>query len=98
MVAQQQEPAMPAAMPSWPPPPAAAPGWAPGVISQRPPRDATPTAQDAYDRPLYPVRPSVPQVAGFGPARKSAFRPWMLLIGALVMAIVAFLITRMFLR
>jgi len=77
-------------------------GWAPPIAAQHPPRDATPTANDAFDRPMYPVgpagRPSVPQVAGFGPPRKSALRPWMLVIGALVMAALAFVITRMFIR
>jgi len=75
--------------------------WAPPIAAQHP-RDATPTSNDAFDRPRYPVgpavRPSVPQVAGFGPARKSPLRPWMLVIGALVMAAVAFLLTRMFIR
>ncbi|HEY1556102.1 MAG TPA: hypothetical protein VGF94_14790, partial [Kofleriaceae bacterium] len=72
------------------------------IAAQHPPRDATPTAQDTFDRPLHPgmpaQRPSVPTVAGFGQARKSPLRPWMLVVGALVMAALAFAITRLFIR
>ncbi|MEO8705677.1 MAG: protein kinase, partial [Kofleriaceae bacterium] len=93
MLPPQQQPQQ---QPMQPPPG----NYAWGVQSQLPPRGASPTAQDMYDRPSYPPnRPSVPQVAGFGAAKKKppALRPWMLVVGALVMAGLAFAITRAFL-
>jgi eukaryotic-like serine/threonine-protein kinase len=83
---------MPPGMPGMPPQ-----GYAPwGVQPQIPPRHASPTAQDLFERPVYPQqRPSMPQVAGFGPrARPPILRPWMLIVGALLMAVLAFAITR----
>jgi hypothetical protein len=61
-------------------------------------REATPTARDRLerpDRPLAPVRPSVPEVAGFARQPKPSLRPWMLIAGALIVAAFAFVITRM---
>ncbi|HEU0037625.1 MAG TPA: serine/threonine-protein kinase [Kofleriaceae bacterium] len=70
------------------------PNW--GVHPQLPPRGASPTAQDMYERPVYPQnRSSTPQVAGFqGPPKRLVLKPWMLVIGALIMAGLAFAITR----
>ncbi|HUJ63513.1 MAG TPA: serine/threonine-protein kinase [Kofleriaceae bacterium] len=81
-------------------PPPGPMGWAPPIAAQRPPRDATPTAQDSHDRQSRPSvdRRSMPQVAGFQRKRKGGLKPWMLVVGALLMAVLAFLITRMFIR
>ena len=73
--------------------------WGPPIAPQRPPRDATPTAQDSFDRPVFPQpRPSLPHVAGFGQKRppKYGLKPWMLVAGAILVAILAFVITRAF--
>jgi hypothetical protein len=73
------------------------PNWAPPIAPQQPPRDATPTTHDSFDQPMFPNRPSSPHVAGFtNRTRKVALQPWMLVIGALVMAALAFAITRAF--
>ena len=73
------------------------PNWAPPIAPQQPPRDATPTTHDSFDQPVFPNRPSSPHVAGFtNRTRKVALQPWMLVIGALVMAALAFAITRAF--
>jgi serine/threonine-protein kinase len=94
-------PAM-APLPQPPPPlaPTAPPVWgAPAPISpQVPARDATPTARDSFDQPLFPPPASSrPQVAGFRGPRITGLQPWMLVVGALVMAAIAFAITRAFL-
>ncbi|MBC7975346.1 MAG: hypothetical protein H7138_10195 [Myxococcales bacterium] len=41
-----------------------------------------------------------PYVAGFGPrpAKKAALQPWMLVVGALIMAALAFAVTRAFIH
>jgi hypothetical protein len=70
--------------------------WGPQIAAQIPPRDATPTTQDAFDRPAYPQRASMPQVAGFQRSKKTGINPWVLIVGALVMAALAFAITRAF--
>ncbi len=89
--------AQPGAPPFVPSQPAGAyPGWNPPIATQRPLRDATPTARDAFDQPVFPNRPAMPQVAGFNRPRKAGLQPWMLVIGALVMAALAFAITRAF--
>jgi serine/threonine protein kinase len=76
------------------PPPLPAP-----IAPQRPPRDATPTTQDLFERPVYPVRPSQPKVAGFGaPHDQRGFLIWLLVVGSVVLAMLAFLVTRLFLR
>lgn len=72
--------------------PGAYPAWG-NVQPQLPGRAASPTAQELYDRQV-PYRPSSPHVAGFGPARRPALQPWMLVVGALLMAAIAFAITR----
>ncbi|MEO8846755.1 MAG: protein kinase [Kofleriaceae bacterium] len=87
--------------PQPPPPQLAYPAWGPPIAAQQPPRDATPTAQDSLDRPLYTQpRPALPpRVAGFNHgarAPKYAFKPWMLVVGAILVAILAFVITRAF--
>jgi serine/threonine-protein kinase len=76
-------------------------GWGPPIAAQMPPREATPTAPDQYDqRAMYPNRPSMPQVAGFtnrGTIKtRGGLKPWVLVVGALVMAALAFVITRAF--
>ncbi len=70
------------------------PVW--GVQPQLPPRGASPTAQDMMDRPVLQQHPQMPYVAGFGqrPANKAVLQPWMLVIGALIMAALAFAVTR----
>ncbi|MBV8759768.1 MAG: serine/threonine protein kinase [Deltaproteobacteria bacterium] len=86
-------------LPFQPSPPAAPyPAWGSAIAPQRPPRDATPTARDSFDRPMFPPRPSQPQVAGFGAEKKKTLKPWVLVVGALVMALLAFAITRAFIR
>jgi serine/threonine-protein kinase len=88
---------MPAAPPFAPSHNAGAyPGWGPPIAAQRPVRDATPTARDSFDQPMFANRPSAPQVAGFNRARKQGVKPWVLVIGALIMAALAFAITRAF--
>jgi hypothetical protein len=78
-----------------PPQPAGGyPSWAPPITAQRPAREATPTARDSLDRPAIPNQPAGPQVAGFARARKPTLQPWLLVIGALAMAALAFAITR----
>src|SRR3569623_31123 len=85
------------ALPFQPAPPAAQyPARGSAVPPQRPPRDATPTARDAFDRPVFPHRPSQPQVAGFGAQKKMTLKPWVRVVGARVMALLAFAITRAF--
>jgi len=85
-----------AALPMGAPPPA----WSPPIVAQRPPREATPTAQDSFERPLYPdPRNSSPQVAGYQRAPVApTIAPWMLVVGAVIMAGLAFLVTRMFIK
>ncbi len=85
--------------PEFPPPPPLAPPpmnnpvWNQPIVAQRP-REAEPTAPDNYDRPNA-SRASEPQVAGFQGGRpRSALRPWMLIVGALVVAALAFAVTR----
>ncbi len=81
-----------------PPPPLAAPPlnnpvWNQPIVAHHP-REAEPTAPDNFDRPKA-SRVSEPQVAGFQGGRpRSALRPWMLIVGALVIAAIAFAVTR----
>jgi len=91
----------PPKLPFGAPPAGSYPGWGPPIAAQRPTRDATPTSQDRFDRPVYPQqRPSMPQVAGFQPQRPARYgvKPWMLVVGAIIVAIAAFAITRAFIR
>ncbi|MDB4956124.1 MAG: serine/threonine protein kinase [Myxococcales bacterium] len=90
--------AMPLPPPQPSPPVAPAPYWGPPIAPHRPERAATPTAQESFDRPVYPQRPSMPQVSGFQKPAKSVLQPWMLIVGALIMAALAFAITRAFIR
>ena len=82
--------------------PAPQPSWPQQIAAKLPMRDATPTSQDTFDRPMYPnhspAMQHMPQVAGFGRPKKPALQPWMLVVGAIVMAALAFAITRMFIR
>jgi len=89
-----------------PPPPSANPSfnagafpaWNAPVAAQRP-RAATPTAQDSFDAPVFPHRASVPKIAGFDNSpRRQGIKPWMLVVGAVIMALLAFAITRAFMR
>ena len=50
-------------------------------------RDATPTAKDSFDQPMFANRPSAPQVAGFNRPRKQGIKPWILIIGALIISV-----------
>jgi len=72
------------------------PVW--GVQPQLPPRGASPTTPDMMERPVLSQLPQQgPQVAGFGPKpKKAALQPWMLVVGALIMAALAFAVTRAF--
>jgi len=90
-------PAMRAAPPVVPqhPPAGPYPGW--GVQPQLPPRGASPTAPDLYDRPVYPQRPSVPGIGFERGKRATSVKTWVLFLGALLMAVLAFAITRLFL-
>lgn len=88
--------AQPPFMPSQPA--GAFPGWGPPIAAQMPPREATPTVPESYDgRPVY-NRSQGPQVAGFNTTMKGrgGLKPWVLVVGALVMAALAFAITRAF--
>ena len=69
-----------------------------GVQPQLPPRGASPTAPDMMDRPMLQQDQQGPYVAGFGPQqpKKAALQPWMLVVGALIMAALAFAVTRAF--
>jgi serine/threonine protein kinase len=83
--------------PYYPPPPAGGyPGWGPPIAPQHPPRDATPTAADMYERPVYPQHQQPPQVAGFERTERPGLQPWVLVVGAIIMAALAFAITRAF--
>jgi serine/threonine protein kinase len=85
--------AMNASMPST----SAPPNWGAPITAQRAAaRDATPTARDSFDQPVFPRQTSMPQVAGFNRARKQGIKPWVLVVGALIMALLAFAITRAF--
>ena len=87
------QPALPVMQPMPPQPQQQQPGGYPNWGGQ-PQRAAT--TPDAYDRPVFPAqRPSAPQVAGFGAKKPPALKPWMLVVGALVMAGLAFAITRL---
>jgi len=84
-------------------PPNGSPRYPMNVASQLAPRGASPTVLDGYDRQQQPMgygqppqRPSMPQVAGFGKPKKATLKPWMLVIGALIVAGLAFAITRAF--
>jgi serine/threonine protein kinase len=79
------------------PPPAGYPMFNPGG-PERMQRAATPTSPDTYDRPTYTPTPTHlqgPPVSGFHAQRPSSpLKPWMLVVGALLMAALAFLLTR----
>jgi serine/threonine protein kinase len=93
-------PRLPSSAPPLPVSGGVAPPWSPPIAPQRPPRDATPTALDMFDRPVYPDRrSSSPQVAGWQrPAQRRALPTWLVVVVALIMAGLAFAITRMFIR
>jgi serine/threonine protein kinase len=103
---QHQQPMPPLAAPNPFPPPEQPPQFPPGIqpMQQAPQGQypmwnrADPTAPDSFDRPVLRPRPSGPIVAGFqrpGEAPPpTLFKPWMLVVGALIMALLAFAITR----
>jgi hypothetical protein len=98
---QYQAPMMQPPQPVYPPPPQPGnyPVWnAPPqpVIPQSNHRGASPTAPDMFERPVV-SRSHAPQVAGFGQKKPQLLQPWMLIVGALVMAGLAFAITRLLL-
>jgi hypothetical protein len=78
------------------------PRWDSPVTEQPSQRDMTALANENQGLPLHRPRPlpgSVPppQVAGFAkPAPTSGVQPWMLIVGAVLVAILAFAITRAF--
>jgi serine/threonine-protein kinase len=89
------QPLAPAPMSGGGPLPMPPPGWGPPIARQQPIRDATPTTQDNFERPVLPNRGSQLQVSGFTRlTRWSGLQPWMLVVGALIMAGLAFVITR----
>jgi serine/threonine protein kinase len=59
----------------------------------QPPMGGPALPQSMYERPVMP-RPATQQVPGFGKSRRTPLKPWMLIIGALVMAFLAFAVTR----
>jgi len=71
---------MPGNFPHWGPPP-------------QPPMGGPSPGHGMYDRPVM-QRPSTQQVPGLGKSRRTPLKPGMLLIGALVMALLAFAVTR----
>jgi hypothetical protein len=81
------------------PPASNYPGWgppSPAIAPHLPQRDATPTTNEMFERPVYPNRASQPQVAGFERTRRQTLQPWVLVVGAIIMAALAFAITRAF--
>jgi hypothetical protein len=91
-----QQPVFPPSQPNMQSPaPGGYPMW--GVQPQLPPLGASPPTPDLYDRPVYPQRPSVPVVGFDSSKRESSLKTWVLIVGALVMAGLAFAITRLFL-
>jgi hypothetical protein len=64
-------------------------GW--GLPAQLP-AGASPAVQAMYDR--QPQRQSDPQARRFRRYRRTPLKPWMLVIGALIMALLAFAVTR----
>jgi hypothetical protein len=94
-IAQPAVAPMKPSAPMMPFPPPQFGSWAPPLAAQRPQHQM---AMHPPDRPSYPPqRPSLPPLAG-GPRPRSTLKPWMLVVGALVMAAVAFAITRFFLH
>jgi len=57
------------------------------------PPQFSPAAQAMYDRPVM-KRPETHHVPGLGRSRRTPLKPWMLVLGALVMAFLAFAVTR----
>jgi hypothetical protein len=53
---------------------------------------------EMYDQRRMGRRASTPQVSGFGAAKRPTIQPWMLVVGALIMAGLAFFITRLLLH
>jgi serine/threonine protein kinase len=73
-----------------PPPPAPSSGAAPLTA---PPAWNPPPPPAMFERPVI-QRPSVPQLSGGTRARRRPLQPWLLVVGALVMALLAFAVTR----
>jgi serine/threonine protein kinase len=80
------------------PPPGNYPQW--GVQPQQPPRAPPPAAPDPMlhrGGAMMPPYTQLPPAAGGAPTRKQRLlQPWMLVIGAIVMAVLAFAVTRAF--
>jgi hypothetical protein len=49
-----------------------------------------------YERPVYPQHQLPPQVAGFERTERPGLQPWVLVVGAIIMAGLAVAITRAF--
>jgi len=70
-------------------------GWAGGPPPPGP--RGGPPGPDLFDqRPVYPPQRGS-MATGGQPRRRQALKPWMLIVGALVMAALAFAVTRAFL-
>jgi hypothetical protein len=85
------QPMQPAPMPQ--PPQAGYGNWG---LPQQMPAGASPAVQAMYDRrpPNPPHRAGSASPQRFGRVRRTPLRPWMLVIGALIMALLAFAVTR----
>ncbi len=94
MPPQQQQPMFPSPLPMQPQQPSQGPGNYPTWRAQ-PARNLSPS-QDMQQRPMYSQH-HVPPVAGFNRPRRQLLQPWMLVVGALIMAAMAFVITRVLL-
>ena len=73
-------------------PPAMQPGYGTWGLPAQPPIGASPAVHAMYDR-RPPQRPSS-SAQRFGRARRTPLQPWILVIGALIMALLAFAVTR----
>ena len=71
----------------------AAPGYAPWGHPPQAPVGAPPGLQAMYDRQA-PSPPHRPSPHRFARSRRTQLRPWMLVLGALIMALLAFAVTR----
>jgi len=72
-------------------PPAA--GYAPWGRSPQAPVGGAPAAQAMYDRRA-PSPPHWPSPQRFARSRRPQLQPWMLVLGAVIMALLAFAVTR----
>jgi serine/threonine-protein kinase len=64
---------------------------------QPPPQQPMQPRPSNQGLPMFAPPPNLPQVAGFDRSKQGGLKPWMLVVGAIVMAALAFAITRAFL-